>query len=178
MVKAEFIAVVLTQVIIISSFITIFFFTYAKKQEEKSLKLQLDFLIDTLLGDSILLPQGAKTAIIDMLHKVNTENEDADSRVKEKNNAIYNNAIKYVGIAAALGTIVVGLLWYYSNKNNSGFFEKFNILHLFRYSTVILLTVAVVEYIFLTYFGSNYLTIKPEIIQAEIMKKILYYILL
>ena len=157
----------LIQVIIISSFIGIFFFTYAAKIEENIVKKQCSEIIDDLSDDmKTMVPydilQKVYTQIVPNMRAPDLSREDAD--VKQKNDLLLKKITKLISIFIGVGlTLVIGLIWIF----------KIPIKEILISSGISVLFVAIVEYSFLTFFAQNYRTIDSNFVKMKIIQTLI-----
>ena len=157
----------LIQVILISSFIGIFFFTYAAKIEENIVKKQCSEIIDDLSDDmKTMVPydilQKVYTQIVPNMRAPDLSREDAD--VKQKNDLLLKKITKLISIFIGVGlTLVIGLIWIF----------KIPIKEILISSGISVLFVAIVEYSFLTFFAQNYRTIDSNFVKMKIIQTLI-----
>jgi multisubunit Na+/H+ antiporter MnhB subunit len=166
---------IITQIILCTSFIIIFFFTYTKLESQNTINLQLDFLIDQVIGNSkSLLSTTEINKIVSLLKKTSHNNEDAN--IKKTNNSIYKSAIEYLIKLVLIGLSIIVILIVLSKNKGSTFFKSFKLSECIIYGLIILVVIGITEYIFLTNFSSKYIVLDVPKIKGELLKKIFYYI--
>jgi len=176
---SHFVANVLCQVIFFFIFVTIFYFTYAKTVENKVLVNQLDFLIDQSITPEIeficknkiykcdkLLAEIAK-----YLDPNQSSVQKSDDKITQSNNQIMSNAIHIVVISSVVVFLLIIALYFISKTRNSGFFKRFNLFNILFESTVIIIFVAITEFVFLTYFGSRFITVDVNKVKVALLEK-------
>ena len=180
---AEFVSTVLVQVILFFIFISIFFFTYAATTEQKVVKDQLNFLVDQTVGP--ILGFVCKNKVVNCDKLVNSIDsidpkspsiKKNDDKINSSNKAIMMKAGEILLITSVIVLGIVGALFFISKNKNLGFFKHFNINHVLIDSFIILLFVGITEYVFLTYFGSRYITIDVNKVKIALLQKIKDYL--
>ena len=156
----------LIQVVLISTFIGIFFFTYASKVEENIVKKQCSQIIQDLSDDvKIIVPadtlQKIYTQVIPRIQAPDLSKEDAE--VKQKNDVLLKSVTKLIVAFVGIGLTIVSLLiWIF----------KIPVKEILISSGVSVLFVAIVEYSFLTFFAQNYRTIDSNFVKMKILENI------
>ena len=157
----------LIQVILISSFIGIFFFTYATKIEENIVKKQCAQIIQDLSDDmKTMVPanilEKVYTQIVPNIKAPDLSEQDAD--VKQKNDVLLKKVSKLVIMFIASGlAIVIGLVWIF----------KIPLGEILISSGTSVIFVAIVEYSFLTFFAQNYRTIDSNFVKMKIIETLI-----
>ena len=159
------IANVLLNVVLISSFIVVFFFTYGAKVEGEIVKKQCTEIVNDLMADIVpFLPNDVKTNIASSLSA--PEMADLDAKVAADNKALMLKTIKLIVIAFIIGlAIVVAMSVYF----------KFSIKDLLIHNAVMLVFVGMTEFVFLTFFAKNYTTIDSNYIKYKVLTTIKNY---
>jgi hypothetical protein len=181
--NSKFVAIVLLQVMLFFIFISIFFFTYAATTEKYIVQKQINYLIDQTIGP--ILNFICKNNIYDCskIQQEITKNLDPNSNeIKSKDSSIdssnKNIIIKTAKILLITSVIIIGiiLLIYFLSKNNKGFFKSFKLSEIFVEAFIILIFVGITEFVFLTYFGSRYISIDINKIKIALLQKIKNYL--
>lgn len=155
---------VIISVLFISLFIGIFFFTYAAQVEGTIVKNQMKFLSEdvgiyiNLLGENV--NKKVKDKIL-ALPNVNLDEED--NKVKESNSEVMKKAI----IANSVFTIVSIIIIYFLNKK-----VNLNIKDVVIKNLIILIFIGLTEYVFLTYFATDFISINPNLVKYSIVENI------
>ena len=183
MFNAEFVSSILVQVILFFIFISIFFFTYAAITEQKIVKDQLNFLVDQTVGP--ILGFVCKNKVINCNNFVKSvesidpkspEIKKNDDKIDSNNKEIMRKASQILLITSLIVLGIVGALYIISKNKNVGFFKQFSINHVLITSFIILIFVGITEYLFLTYFGSRYITIDVNKVKIALLQKIKDYL--
>ena len=168
---------IITQLILCTAFIVIFFFNTSKLEEQNSIKLQLDFLIDQIIGNNkSLLSTDEISKISSLLEKIDDNGNNEDTTTKKTNDTIYKHAIEYLIKVVLIGVSIIGMLIVFSKIKGSNFFRTFNLNECIIYGLIILIVVGITEYIFLTNISSKYIVLDVQKIKAELLKKIFNHI--
>jgi len=171
----NFILNILVQVLCIFIFLTIFFFTYAAKKEGEIVKDQVNFLIDDTVGIHLnSMPDDLKKVLkskINSIEENTPENIANGIKIDNSNNAIKLKTTKILVVLSILVLLVV-VISYFLSKKGINFFKDLNLQKIGKETIVIVLFVALTEYIFLTYIGSKYVSIDPHEIWAHLFENI------
>jgi hypothetical protein len=153
------IANIILNVTFIATFIGIFFFTYGKRIEENIVKHQSELVATYLAKDlsAFIDKQTAQTltsniSIPDM--------SSADKQVDEHNSIIQQDAFKIISVIAIGGVLLTIIVAKY---------YKLNLAYILRTNLIILLFVALTEYVFLTYIGQNFISLDPNFVRNKIL---------
>jgi len=160
----EIIAIIMT-VIFVASFLSIFFFTYVSKIEEQVVKNQVSFIVNDLLKPLKMISKESLNYASLLANNIPTPNLSAeDDEVEKHNHEVYMNTMKLIAISFIVGMII---LFYISKK------YKLNFWQIVKKNTIIILFVALTEYLFLNCFAKNYMSADPNIVKRTIITKLL-----
>lgn len=175
MINSQLLAQVVLQITLSSIFICLFFFTYGKTQEEKSMEKQIEFLIDDLVGETgeMLTPE-QREQIRKSISNINPDLSAEDEQVKQQNAKVWKKTVKFMIVMMIVGGFVVYRLW--KESTGQGMWKSFSIRQTAIEALLALCVVALTEYVFLTYLGSEYITISPNKIKAQILTNISDYV--
>lgn len=150
---------VVLNVTFISAFIAVFFFTYGKIIEENVVKNQSKFIADTFAKDlSVFVDK--PTALLITSQLSSPDMDDADKKAKAFNNQLQSKATYVVLVAFIIGlTIAIAISSHYE-------LDFFKIL---KSNIVILIFVGITYYLFLTYFGQNFISADPNFVRLHIL---------
>lgn len=187
MINSKFVATILLQVILFFIFLTVFFFTYTVKQEQNILITQIQFIINETVGPFLKFlnrskndqPPTTYTEIYNnIIEKINSINisKDQDKEVSDNNKKVIQKTTKILTIISIIVLFLVFVLWIISNRLNNSFFKSFNLLKIIGESSIILLFVAITEFIFLKFFASKFITIDINELKAAILEKVKDYL--
>ena len=175
--NSQFLTNIITQIILCTAFIVIFFFTYVKLENQNTIKLQLDFLVDQLIGNSkTFLSNDEISKISSLLKNIEDYGNNDDTTIKKTNDTIYKRAMEYLVNVLSIGLGIIGMLIVLSKIKGSTFFTSFNLSECIIFGLIILVVVGITEYIFLTNFSTKYITIDVQKIRAQMLKKIFEHI--
>lgn len=168
--NSKTIITILLNVAVISTFIGIFFFTYAAKVEGEIVDEQVDFLVKDFT--SSFVPFMPKTAITVLRDKIKNgklpDMSGVDKEVEESNKKLKKKAFMILGIFFTVCVAISLLIWYFNRYTISTGDMKLIVKETF----IILLFVAVTEFIFIKYIAKNYLSAEPNLIKLNIIKLI------
>ena len=152
------------------------FFTYGKTQEEKSLERQISFLIDDFVGSKFFfLGKSEKNILKGIIQDLDVDTSETDEQVKKSNEEVLNKTKKFILYMILIGVVSVYFLWS-SSTDSSGMWKSFNLSTAITDSLIAVSIVALIEFIFLTYLGSKFITIDTNLIKTRILTNIRDYI--
>jgi len=152
---------IILNVTIISSFIGIFFFTYAATVEKEILEDQSKYIAETMADNvKIFLPENVKQEIANDLQEPDLSKEDKDA--EESNKELRNKALVVLGILFIVGILATFVV---SKIGNIGF-------HVVKEAIIILLFVALTEFLFLNIITRNYKVADPNFVTSEMLKSV------
>jgi ABC-type siderophore export system fused ATPase/permease subunit len=164
MLDSKAIANIILHVIFISSFIGIFFFTYAAKVEEQVLKDQVDYLVNDMGSMIKFLPENTRNLAKAYIGTLKTPDMSAqDAQVEESNKKLLKKAITVIAISLLVGLGVV--FWMYIKYG-------FDIKELLINNLIVLVFVAITEFVFLTYVGAKYITADPNFVKKTLIESV------
>jgi ABC-type multidrug transport system permease subunit len=165
---------ILTQVILIFAFLTVFFFTYVAKVEKEEFEHQIHIIVDEFMKDVDIsdLPQDYDTDfIIDaffggMNGNIKRTSVESVKEVNDMNDVVKINVYKKIVIFSLI-VLLISLIagwagWCVSIKNN------------FKEGLYIVFFVGLTEYLFLTLIAANYISASPNMVKrlfGESIKK-------
>lgn len=151
---------IILNVTIMSTFIGIFFFTYAASVEQDIVKEQSEYIAETMANKiKFLLPQDVKNELSQLEAPDMTK---ADADVKKSNTELRNKAMIVLGVVFVTGIIATLIV---AKIGNVGF-------HIVKESIIILLFVAITEFTFLNIVTKQYKVADPNFVTGEVLKSI------
>lgn len=179
------------QIAIIFAFLTVFFFSYVSKVENKEFKDQLDFVVDNIykrhdkdiknIIDKYAINDEKKELLkmqiygmIDLQEdKLKKESIIDSTNIKNKNNDIINSAIFYVKIIISISLCIILFLFILMYNGYDCFLP---IKTYTKEAIVLLFFIFLVEILFLNVVVKNYITANPNYIKNKIAQAIINYI--
>ena len=153
---------IILNITLIGTFIGIFFFTYGKTIEENIVKTQSEFIADSIAKDISTFID--KPTAITMSKQIQIPDmSKQDNQVQIQNSQLQQNAFHILSILFISGIIISLII----TK-----IYKLNFLSLLKTNLIILLFVAITEYIFLTYIGQNFISVDPNFVRYKILTKL------
>ena len=149
----------------VSTYLTIFFFTYIEKIEHKHLEKEVNYIIKNLLSDiSYFIPDNKKKEIIKNLQQIKVPDLSSEYKRIEKN----NKTLLYNAFTVVLTFLISTLLITYilSKKYN------FNYSHILFKSFLCIIVVAIFKFIFITFFSTKYIAADLNYIKYKIIEKV------
>lgn len=160
---------ILLHVLIMFSFLTIFFFTVGNKIEADIVKKQVNFLINDLIGNTFsVLNTSEKNNIKSKLDTLfNTNNfRLQDEKVSNNNKKIFNEAIYSLIIFVVIVLLIILIIGLYNkwSKHMIGIFINISVF------TLIFIAIAEISFMFL--IASNYISTDPNKIKEKILDEL------
>ena len=164
-IPAKHMASIILTVSAMAAFLSIFFFTYAAKIEKKVIQNQMNYITNQLLDEfSVFIPDSAIPQLKALIDKINVPDLSVqDEKVKKANNIIFQQTLKIIIIVMICALVVTfGMSRYYD-------FSYINVLMMTGLSIAV---VAIIEYVFLTFFASKYLSADFTFVKYKILDTI------
>jgi len=175
MIDINFILLVIVQVLCVFIFLCLFFFTYASKKEGDILNSQVNFLINDIAEHNIhLLPNDKKQALLNTINGIKTDtsqNTQAAIDIINSNNKIKAKTKKIILYLCIIVVLIISISYKFKNTGKT-FFKNLNLKHIFKETGIIIFFIAITEYIFLNYFAAQYISVKPNILKAQVFENI------
>jgi len=162
----------LMHVVLLSSFIAVLFFGYGSKIEENVVKKQTVAIVDSLTEDiKNIVPPDQLQKLKPYLDQYLTvpDMTTADQEAAQKNKQLMDNAIKTLGIVAAICIGVIILLWVFGKYYKSGKYY-WSPLKLLKDNVISLAFVAITEVAFLTFVAQNFKSADPSAVKLQIIQ--------
>lgn len=168
------------QVFFIFVFLTVFFFSYVQIIEKNSVKKQVKFVVEDITKDfniNDFIPKSTdkedlvllvKGAVAVGEEKILQETKETNKQIEEQNrNVIYKGF-------SALGIILGLLLILYLSFYVLGYCLPYRI-H-FKESVIVVMFVALTEFMFLMLIGSRYIAIDPNEVRTKFGQSLIEYV--
>jgi hypothetical protein len=162
MISQEIAYIILT-FILVSAFISIFFFTYVADMEEAIIKKELEGIVSDILKEMklYLTPEQKLYVKEAILKNMKTPDmTEANTKVDENNKALLMKTVIVFSSLMGAGLLIVGLLWAK---------YKFNMLSVVGNSIFIVLVVALTEIIFVNIIAANYILIDSNYVKYIVL---------
>jgi hypothetical protein len=164
--KTNFAIKILTNVLLISLFICIFFFTYGSYIEHKILESQIDFLSLDIMNNVKLFGENINSKFKEKLLELTPPDlSNEDENVKNENHKIL---IKALVAIIFFTTAICSIIYFLYNKSK----KDFNIKTIIYQNLILLLFVALTEILFITFFVADYITINTNNVKYNIVQNI------
>ncbi len=175
---------VLLHIMLLSTFIVIFFFSYDAYVEGQVVKNSITSVVKSCINDLLLVvPSGTiPPGSLDNLSVPDLSKED--SEVAESNAKLLKKAGTFIGIFLGVGIIVIIGLWKWSVHRQGWVFPKkrplfrnngFSIGRVCAENFVMLLFVALSEFIFTMFVAANYKPLDNNSVKRLIIKNLVEY---
>ena len=168
------------QVLIITVFLITFFFLYVVNIEEEEFKKQIELVMDSILKDPNVSPylkipdndDNMLVAIYGALdaaeEKIKLSNKTDIDNIHNSNSKIKTNTFIIAGLSGLVLLLIIFLLL--------SFDVKIPVIKYIKHSLLILVFIALTEYIFLTFIAKKYISVSPTQVRKKIAESILDYI--
>jgi len=165
--KAFDICNILLHIMLISAFLGSYFFTFGAYLEREVLKEQLNYLINTTLHPIKILMPGISTEIKNKIKNYNFKiDEQADINTENKNKKTIYSAIKFISLFCVVGLMVVIILSVILDREGMTYNEFYK--KLIIRNMIILVFIALTEFIFAYFFAKNYMSIDTNKLKQQI----------
>lgn len=164
MLSYETISSIILSVIFVATFLSVFYFTYVAKVENDIVIEQINLLVDDFTKDMKFLSPQQLQLVKSNLKTMKRQNLSKEDAVVEKN----NHDIMMKTIYAMIVLNVVGLTIVYFIAKKQGF----NMLELLKNNFIILVAIALTEFLFLNLFVRNYISIELNQIKLLVLDKL------
>ena len=164
--KSKLAITVISNVLLISLFIGFFFFTYGGYIEKKVVKSQMKFLADDIANYIKLSGKLTSTYAGNYLTNLELPDlEEEDHAAAEANKKTVKKAIMANICFCICAFIVMGLIYFKSKKD-------FKLKEIVIQNIILLVFIGFTEFSFLTFFGSNYVSVNPNAVKEAIVKNL------
>jgi len=159
----SFVCNVMMSILFISTFIAVFFFTYASQIESEIIVNQTTNIVDSFLESiDVWIPHSEK--VYDILQNIQFSDTSADdARVKRKNDTIIKKTIKLFVVIGSIMFLITALLIL-------GFDLDWKPIVLSN--LIILACVGLTEFFFLTCIAKNYVSFDPNYIKYVVVSRL------
>ncbi len=172
------VALVILNIAFVATFLTVFYFLYVDKVEAEVVKNQIEYITNDFI-DSVYLfiPDYQKSTIKTKLHNITAPDmAKADNDVKNNNKEVMKLAFRtsgwFIGIAVAI-TILLAIPIHRDipgiGKINK---EGFRYTEILYPSILNIMIVATIEFLFIKYFGSKFMSADVNFVKLKIIETI------
>jgi hypothetical protein len=175
-IRANYIINIGLHVIILFTFLTIFFFIYISSLEKKSVTESLDNMINKQTGiilssidKTIPIPDSKWVYVNDMAEKLNKDSQGELPSIKK-----HNNILLYVSAAgiSILFMILVGIYLYFTQRLH----VDIHLRHILFENTITFILIGIVEFLFFYYIASKYIPASSDVAVTTAIDRIKYNI--
>lgn len=165
----ELVTKISMNVLFISLFIAIFYFTYAPILEKHVIEHDMDLLCYELLNTSKVFGSDINKLISENVNNIKLPDLSHDDfEIDKTNRSVINNVVLY----NIIFIIIVLVLIYLATKYSK---ESLNLSEIVTENIIILIFVGFIEFSFITFFGSRYVTIDPNKTKLSILSSLRKY---
>jgi hypothetical protein len=163
--KSEIFSKVTINVLFITLFITIFFFTYGSYIEKKVVQNQMDILSKDIIDFLNLFGQDFNKIISDQLNNVTLPDlSEEDKKIKNNNNKIIIKTMIYL----LFFIVILSSIIYYNYIAFSD--NSYKMSKIILENLLILLAICMTEFIFVSFFIYRYVSIDSNTVKLVILK--------
>jgi hypothetical protein len=164
----------IVSVVLISTFIPVFFFTYVSSVEKKIVKKQLENIVEELMSEvNMFLNDEQRELMKVMLNSMEMKDlSKEDKMVEENNNKLKKKSAMFFAVLIAIASLIVGFL-YFKNGLTRDRKEDFNIFtkEIIGLNIVMLGAVALSYFLFIRLVVSNYGLVDSNFIKHVMLKR-------
>lgn len=168
------VANVLMHVVLLSTFVAVLFFTYGSKIERSVVQKQTTFIVDSLTRDvkAVMTPSQLESLkpYLNRYLKV-PDMSTEDQLASQKNQALVEQSIRWVGGIVLVGMVGIGLLWIMGQTLWQGQYS-WSLPHLIKENLITLLFVAITEIFFLTFIAQNFKSADPNSVKLDVIQSL------
>jgi hypothetical protein len=165
---------IIVSVVLISTFIPVFFFTYVSSVEKKIVKKQLENIVDELMSEvNMFLNDEQRELMKVMLNSMEMKDlSKEDKMVEENNNKLKKKSAMFFLFLIAIASMIVGYL-YFENGLTNYREEDFNIFtkEIIGLNIVMLGAVALSYFLFIRIVVANYGLVDSNFIKHVMLKR-------
>lgn len=168
---------ILLGVVMIATFISVFFFTYVSRVEGEIVESQVRKIVKDLTSSLAFYSSGSNNNAKEMLLKQALERltvpdlSSADAEVREKNHEIKKKAALIFGVLIAIGVFIIFILYVIGHKYG----KKIELRKLIISNIIILVLVAITEFVFVTTVSKNYQIVDANFVRYRILADLQRY---
>jgi len=164
MLETKEIVSIIIIVILIATYLTIFYFKYGTTIEKNVVVEQVNYIVDDFTKDLSLVSPQHLADLKDFVRQVKRPNMDEeDANAEAHNKAIEQQSMKIIFVACAIGIVIS----YLASKH-----YNFSIVELMKKNLLLLAFIAATEISFLMVFARNYMSADPNYVKLVILDKI------
>ncbi len=165
MISSRHIAQIILNVILVATFITIFYFTYAKNIEQQILVKQMKYITNNLLDDfSLFVPNNQRKLLHHSFNNIKAPDmSDQDAEVETNNKQVIKQTLMVLIPVVFVSLILMSYIVYKC---------KLSLGDILLQGLLTLIVVAIVEFVFLKYLGGNYYSADPNFVKFKIIDEI------
>ena len=168
---------IILSIVLFVIFIVIFYFTYGLYMERKVLDKELTHIIDSLKSTTIFMDPNTKNYLKFLLQNVKIQdNSDEDAAIESHNNKIMEKLYIAIPILFVFG---IGMSYFLSTKWAAKLFGghcgTFNYRNVLLKNIIVIIMIALIEFIFITYYASEYISIDTQQVISLFLNKLIEY---
>lgn len=168
---------IILSIILFVIFIVVFYFTYGLYMERKILDKEISSIVMKLKNTTIMLNPSSKLYIKSVLKNLNINNNtDADTETEKHNTTILTKIYIILPILFVVGLLLSFFLstkW--GNKLFGGHCGEFSYKNVLLKNLIVIIMITLTEFIFITYYASEYISIDANDVISILLSKIIDY---
>jgi hypothetical protein len=168
---------VLLHVVLLATFVSVFFFTWGSRVEKEVVKKQTNAVVDSFSQDIKLFVPADQLAqwkpYLDQF-LVPPDMAEQDKEAADKNKALLVKTAKIIGLVDGVAILLIIILWIVGMKAAGGKYQ-FSMTNLLKENAVILLFVAITEFAFVSLVAGNYKSADPNLVKLAIVQSLQNY---
>jgi hypothetical protein len=169
---------IIVSVVLISTFIPVFFFTYVSSVEKKIVKKQLENIVDELMSEvNMFLNDEQRELMKVMLNSMEMKDlSKEDKMVEENNNKLKKKSAMFFAVLIAIASMIVGYLYFENGLTKDLTKDRKEDLSVFMkeiigLNIVMLGAVALSYFLFIRLVVSNYGIVDSIFIKHVMLKR-------
>lgn len=158
-------------VMVLFSFLTIFFFVYISSLEKQNINKALDNLVNQQISsilyqvETTLHPSSDEWKNLDNIAKQMQKDAQGELPAITRNNRLL---IYYgIGCIVTIFIVIVGLYFYYTNVLHI----DINLTHIIMENSITFMFIGVIEFLFFTYIASQYIPVPPDVATTTVLER-------
>ena len=170
---------IIVSVVLISTFIPVFFFTYVSSVEKQIVKKQLENIVNELMSEvNMFLTYEQREVMKLMLNNMEMKDlSKEDKMVEENNNKLKKKSAMFFAVLISIASLIVGFLYFKngltkdSAKDSKGDLSIF-MKEIIGLNIVMLGAVAFTYFLFIRIVVANYSLVDSNFIKHVMLKRI------
>ncbi len=174
MITAFHVSNIIMHIILISVFIGIFFFTYGAYLERTIIKMQVEYLINDLIGSiKVFLPKSDQ--VKEQIKNINIDvDESEDQKVRNNNKLTKIKAFIGIFILVTIGIFIILAVSRLMNREKMT--HKQFWLKLLKYNIIAIFFIGITEFVFASFYVKKYMSINTNKLKKSVIDNIITHL--